>query len=81
MLRLGLRLALSGGREALVRLAVTAAAVAVGVALLLGVLAEFHAFQANACLAVLGMHGCLVGRRAGGLAATRPAAGARRAVE
>ena len=48
MLRLGLRLTLSGGREALVRLVVTAAAVAVGVALLLGVLAEFHAFQANA---------------------------------
>jgi len=48
MLRLGLRLTLSGGREALVRLAVTAVAVAVGVALLLGVLAEFHAFQANA---------------------------------
>jgi hypothetical protein len=48
MLRLGLRLTLSGGREALVRLAVTAVAVAVGTALLLGVLAEFHAFQANA---------------------------------
>ena len=48
MLRLGLRLALSGGRETMVRLAVTAAAVAVGVALLLAVLAEFHAFQANA---------------------------------
>ena len=48
MLRLGLRLTLSGGRETMVRLAVTAAAVAVGVALLLGVLAEFHAFQANA---------------------------------
>jgi len=48
ILRLGLRLTLSGGREALVRLAVTAMAVAVGVALLLTVLAEFHAFQANA---------------------------------
>ena len=48
MLRLGLRLTLSGGRETMVRLAVTAAAVAVGVALLLAVLAEFHAFQANA---------------------------------
>jgi hypothetical protein len=45
MLRLGLRLTLRSGREALVRLAVTTAAVAVGVALLLGVLAEFHAFQ------------------------------------
>src|SRR6266566_882958 len=39
---------LRSGREAMVRLLVTAAAVAVGVALLLGVLAEFHAFQANA---------------------------------
>ena len=48
MLRLGLRLTLHSGREALVRLMITAAAVAVGVALLLGVLAEFHAFQANA---------------------------------
>jgi FtsX-like permease family len=48
MLRLGLQLTLHSGREALVRLLITAAAVAVGVALLLGVLAEFHAFQANA---------------------------------
>jgi hypothetical protein len=45
MLWLGLRLTLRSGREALVRLAVTTVAVAVGVALLLGVLAEFHAFQ------------------------------------
>ncbi len=48
VLRLGLRLTLRGGREALARLVITAAAVAVGVALLLGVLAEFHAFAANA---------------------------------
>ncbi len=48
MLRLGLQLSLRSGREGLVRLVITAAAVAVGVALLLGVLAEFHAFQANA---------------------------------
>jgi hypothetical protein len=48
MLRLGLQLTLRTGREAMVRLLITAAAVAVGVALLLGVLAEFHAFQANA---------------------------------
>jgi hypothetical protein len=47
MLRLGLRLTLHSGREALARLLVTTAAVAVGVALLLGVLAEFHAFQAE----------------------------------
>jgi hypothetical protein len=47
MLRLGLQLTLRSGREALVRLLVTTAAVAVGVALLLGVLAEYHAFQAE----------------------------------
>ena len=45
MFRLGLQLTLRSGREALVRLVVTTVAVAVGVALLLGVLAEFHAFQ------------------------------------
>jgi hypothetical protein len=48
MFRLSLQLTLRSGREALVRLLITAAAVAVGVALLLGVLAEFHAFQTNA---------------------------------
>jgi hypothetical protein len=48
MVRLSLQLALRSGREGLLRLLITAAAVAVGVALLLGVLAEFHAFQANA---------------------------------
>jgi len=48
MLRLGLQLTLRSGREALVRLMITAAAVALGVAMLLGVLAEFHAFEANA---------------------------------
>jgi hypothetical protein len=48
MLRLGLQLTLRTGREGLVRLLITAAAVAVGVALLLGVFAEFHAYQANA---------------------------------
>ena len=48
MLRLGLRLTLRSGREAVARLVITTVAVAVGVALLLGVLAEFHAFQANA---------------------------------
>lgn len=47
MLRMGLRLTLHSGREGLVRLAVTTVAVAVGVVLLLSVLAEFHAFQAN----------------------------------
>ena len=48
MVRLGLQLTLRSGREAMVRLVITAAAVAVGVALLLGVLAEYHAFEANA---------------------------------
>jgi hypothetical protein len=48
MFRLGLQLTLRSGREALVRLLITAGAVAIGVALLLGVLAEFHAYQANA---------------------------------
>ena len=44
MFRLGLRLTLRSGREAFVRLLVTAAAVAVGVATMLCVLADFHAF-------------------------------------
>ena len=48
MLRLSLRLTLHSGREALVRLLITAAAVAVGVALLLGVLGELHAFESSA---------------------------------
>jgi hypothetical protein len=47
VIRLGLRLALNSGREALTRLIVTTLAVAAGVALLLGVLAEFHAFQSD----------------------------------
>jgi MFS family permease len=47
MFRLGLQLTLRSGREALVRLALTTVAVAVGVTLLLGVLAEFNAFQAQ----------------------------------
>ncbi len=47
MFRLGLRLTLRSGREALIRLIVTSAAVAVGVAILLGVLADFHAFEAG----------------------------------
>jgi hypothetical protein len=49
MYRLGLRLTLRSGREALTRLLVTMAAVAVGVTVLLVVLADFNAFQsANA---------------------------------
>ena len=48
MFRLGLRLTLHSGREAFTRLLLTTVAVALGVAVLLGVLAEFHAFQADA---------------------------------
>lgn len=43
MIRLGLRLTLSGGREAAARLAVIAAAVALGVGLLLSILAAINA--------------------------------------
>ncbi|HUB94150.1 MAG TPA: FtsX-like permease family protein [Verrucomicrobiae bacterium] len=45
MYRLGLQLVLKSGREALVRLVLTTLAVAIGVTLLLGVLADYHAFQ------------------------------------
>jgi hypothetical protein len=43
--RLGLRLSLRSGGEAFVRLVLTALAVAIGVMILLGVFADFHAFQ------------------------------------
>jgi hypothetical protein len=46
MMALGLRLTLRGGREGAVRLVVTAAAVMVGAAILLAVLADFNAFRA-----------------------------------
>jgi len=45
MYRLGLRLTLRSGKEPFVRLLVTAVAVAIGVAIMLAVLADFHAFQ------------------------------------
>jgi hypothetical protein len=45
MYRLGLQLILKGGREAFVRLLLTTFAVAVGVTILLGVFADFHAFE------------------------------------
>jgi ABC-type antimicrobial peptide transport system permease subunit len=45
MFRLGIRLTLQSGREAFVRLIVTSCAVAVGVTIILAVLADFHAFQ------------------------------------
>lgn len=45
MFRMGLRLAVQGGRETLVRLLVTALAVTIGAALLLSVLAVFRGYQ------------------------------------
>ena len=45
MYRLGLHLTLRSGREAFTRLVVTALAVAVGVAIMLAVLADFNAFK------------------------------------
>jgi hypothetical protein len=45
MYRLGLRLTLASGREPFVRLVVTAVAVAIGVAIMLAVLADFNAFK------------------------------------
>ncbi len=48
MIRLGLRLTLRSGREALVRLIATALSVAVGVTVLLAVLGDYHAFQLGA---------------------------------
>jgi hypothetical protein len=47
MIRMGLRLALNGGREAAIRLSVTAMAVALGVAMLLVTLAEINALNAQ----------------------------------
>lgn len=47
ILRLGLRLTLNSGREALTRLLLVAVAVAVGVGILLSVLASFSAFSAT----------------------------------
>jgi hypothetical protein len=45
VIRLGLRLAVAGGREAVLRLVVIAAAVALGVGMLLGILAAVNAVQ------------------------------------
>ncbi len=45
MIRLGLRLAVAGGREAVTRLALIAIAVAIGSALLLATLASINAFS------------------------------------
>ncbi len=45
MLRLGWQFTVRSGREGVTRLIITGAAVAVGVAIMLCVLADFHAFQ------------------------------------
>ncbi len=45
MYRLGIQFILKGSREALIRLLITTIAVAVGVTILLGVFADFHAFE------------------------------------
>lgn len=47
MIRLALRLALAGGKEALIRLVITAVAVALGVAMLLAALAAINALNAQ----------------------------------
>jgi hypothetical protein len=47
MIRLGLRLSLRSGREALIRLLLTTVAVGIGAALLFCVLADYHAFQVS----------------------------------
>jgi hypothetical protein len=47
MLRLGMRLTLRSGREALVRLLLTLGAVAIGVTVLLALAADYHAFLAT----------------------------------
>jgi hypothetical protein len=47
MVWLGLRLSLRSGREALIRLTLTALAVGIGAALLFCVLADYHAFQVS----------------------------------
>ena len=72
MIRLGLRLTLGGGKEAAVRLAVTTAAVALGVGLLLAALAGMNAINAqNARIAWLNT-GSFAGNRPG-LRTTPPA--------
>jgi len=47
MLRLGVHLSLRSGKEALIRLVLTAIAVMLGVTMLLSALASYHAFQAT----------------------------------
>jgi hypothetical protein len=69
VIRLGLRLTLNGGREAAARLAVTAAAVALGVGMLLVTLAAINAIQAQDARGVwlvsTGMPGSGTARHAG----------------
>lgn len=47
MIRMGMRLTLRGGREAMIRLVVTSLAVAVGVTVILGVYSLFNAYQST----------------------------------
>ena len=47
MLRLGLRLSLHSGKEALTRFILTTVAVGIGTAVLFAVFAEFNAFHAS----------------------------------
>ncbi|MFL6111325.1 MAG: FtsX-like permease family protein, partial [Catenulispora sp.] len=47
MIRLGMRLTLRGGREAVTRLALTTLAVLIGVAIMLGVFSLFNAYQST----------------------------------
>ena len=67
MIRLGLRLAVAGGREAAVRLVVIAAAVALGAGLLLATLAGINAVNAQNAALRLAQH-----RRRRGPTAARP---------
>ena len=79
MIRLGLRLAVSGGREAVVRLVVVAAAVGIGVGLLLTVAAAVNAVNVqNDLIVPEGASGCAVAFvRSDGLAPEPPAGRAR----
>ncbi|HEY3871395.1 MAG TPA: ABC transporter permease [Actinocrinis sp.] len=73
MLRLGLRLTLRAGREALVRLVLISASVAAAVAVLLCVLSDFHAFSVTGSRSCWE---CTKGAVPAGAPVTAPVAGA-----
>ena len=73
LLRLGLRLTLRGGGEAMVRLGVITASVAIAVALLLSVLSAFHAFTVTNAR---GCWECTQGTAVGAPAGAAPAGAA-----